>query len=458
MHLPDLLNNLENKSLVLRQEQGDVVRYRMLEPVRQYANHKLMLINEVKSTQSRHAEYFAVWSAKIEPKFWFQVQQFELDEIQIEYANFRAALEWATNRPSGWAGGNLGATSVQLVGGLYAYWTERGYLTEGLEWCQRVLGQPSCSTRTWARAKVLECSATFNYLLGNLPAARTLLEESVAIFREVGNKQSLARALLQQSYVEYGDSDLRFMQTVSEESLALAQELRDEWVIAESLRMLGNVMRGKGEYEHAGVFFQECLARVRRLNSLTLHSFLLRDIAFLAYDRGQPVVARRLFEQSLEIARGLGHKVLISFLLQHLANLHKSECNYPQAISLFREGLAMCWELGKRNTAAFQLIDLAALAMQQADPERAARLFGAGEAILESDDLPIPHHRQQDYARAISILQEHVGEAYVAAARSEGRAMTLEQAIAYALEDDDDTTASDPAISSVEPLITTDHS
>jgi hypothetical protein len=65
--------------------------------------------------------------------------------------------------------------------------------------------------------------------------------------------------------------------------------------------------------------------------------------------------------------------------------------------------------------------------------EKAARLFGASEALREALGTPLPGSYRANYERNLSSMRKQLDEASVAAAWAEGRAMTMEQAIAYAL-------------------------
>jgi hypothetical protein len=107
--------------------------------------------------------------------------------------------------------------------------------------------------------------------------------------------------------------------------------------------------------------------------------------------------------------------------------------DYQRALALFQESLVLRKMLGGREGVARSLAELASVALAQARPERAARLFGAAEAMREMVNVPLPPADRVDYDRQLAVLRIDLDETTFAAAWAEGRAMTLEQAIEYAL-------------------------
>ena len=132
----------------------------------------------------------------------------------------------------------------------------------------------------------------------------------------------------------------------------------------------------------------------------------------------------------------MGHSSSTAIALSRLGQMVFRGGDYQRALALFQESLVLRRTLGSREGVARSLVGLASVALAQARPEHAARLFGAAEAMRDLVNAPLPPADRVDYERQLAALQKELDETTFAAAWAEGRAMTLEQAIEYALAPD----------------------
>jgi tetratricopeptide (TPR) repeat protein len=154
----------------------------------------------------------------------------------------------------------------------------------------------------------------------------------------------------------------------------------------------------------------------------------------VAYHRGDYGTARALTEEGLAIERELGvHRGVAS--LNSLARIARSQGDHREARSLFGESLAICQEQGRKLDLAECLEEMAWLASEQRQGERAARLFGTAEALREAMGAALAPVDRAEHDRSVVAARTGLGEEAFAAAWAEGRALSLEDAIKYALED-----------------------
>jgi hypothetical protein len=132
--------------------------------------------------------------------------------------------------------------------------------------------------------------------------------------------------------------------------------------------------------------------------------------------------------------RQAGDKWSIAMRLLVLATGAASDGDYPQARTLCQEGLALSHELKDKRGIAWFMDVLAAVAGAQGQAQQAARLLGAAERLLEGIGIAFSGGTHSAHARRVTATQTALGEEAFAAARAAGRAMTLEEAIACALE------------------------
>ena len=144
----DLLSGLVEKSLVVaRGSHEGGVRYRLLEPVRQYALEKLEESGEAEDAKRAYARYFLALAEEAEPELLGPRETEWYDRLEEEHDNIRAALSWSLEG----ANPELG---LRLAGAIWWFWQRHGHLSEGLRWLDEGLakgGGPSAI----ARAKAL---------------------------------------------------------------------------------------------------------------------------------------------------------------------------------------------------------------------------------------------------------------------------------------------------------------
>jgi ATP/maltotriose-dependent transcriptional regulator MalT len=387
----DLLGALVDKSLVVVDKQGEETRYRLLETVRQYGRDRLLEAGEAEAVRERHRDWFLALAEEVDAQFRRSVQETWLDRVEKEYENFRAALGWSLTEERGVE------TGLLLARTLTRFWEVRGYLSEGRAFLAQALGRLGADPPTRERAKALNAAAVLAWMQGDAAASRALFDESLVIERTLGDTAGVA------------------------------------W----SLHHLGHVAALQGEYETAKALYQESLALFRELQNQTGIAFSLADQGNMALKEGDLGAAQSLYEESLRISRELGNKVSIAIALNNLGKIAREQGDTRAAWALHRESLTTRLELGDKGGYPWSLEAFARLAAS-GDPERAARWWGAAEALRESLGLPLPPNEREEYDRYRSAAREALGEEPFAIAWAEGRAMTPEQAVASALEEDEE--------------------
>jgi tetratricopeptide (TPR) repeat protein len=428
----DLLTRLVDKNLVVYEEdehgQG---RYRLLETVRQYARDRLRESGTREAGRTRHRDHFLALAEEAKPKLTGPEQALWLDRLESEHENLRAALEWCQEDEKQGAEGEL-----RLSAALPWFWWTRGYLSEGREWLAAALSRPgTAQERTKARADALTGAAVLAWMQGDNAAARSLHEESLAIRKELGDKQGMAAAINNLGTVAVEQGDYASARAFFEESLALNRELGNRAREALNLNNLGSVAMEQGDYASARAFFEEALALNREVGKRAFEADSLDNLAAVAYQQGDPDLARALLEESLTIHQELGHKGGMASWLVNLGSLAWQKGDCATSWSCLAECLRLCLALGDKRSTASVLEGCAGLAQAQQQPQRAVRLYGASDALGAALGVPLPPNERAEVDRLLAALRATLGEAAFDSAWSAGRALTWEQAIHYALEE-----------------------
>ena len=156
----------------------------------------------------------------------------------------------------------------------------------------------------------------------------------------------------------------------------------------------------------------------------------------VTYAEGDSAQAAAFFEEGLALARITGNRHPMVWSLNFLGHIAKQQGNYEEAMGHFAESLRLSRQLMYLDAMIWSLEGLSGVAGAQQDGQRAARLYGAVEALRETWKLPQAPRQWFEYENDVAIARALLNEETFAAARAEGWAMALEQAIAYTLEDD----------------------
>jgi tetratricopeptide (TPR) repeat protein len=431
----DGLGSLVDNSL-LRQDhpEDSEARFALLETIREYAVERLAAAGEGDALRRRHADYYLALAEEAAPRLSGPEQITWLERLEAEQDNLRAALAWSQAEPED------AEVGLRLATALYRFWHVRGSLIEGREWLRQVLArdagrQASDAARTGPlRARALNGAGVLARAQGSYTAARSVFEESLALLREARDRWGTANALHNLGSVALYQGEYGRATALLEESLAIWRELEDRWGIATALHFLAQATHYQGDHRRADALGEESLALFRGIGDVRGIAMALRNLASVAYARCDDDRAARLYDECLPLYRDLRDTWSIALARHGMADVARRRGDYDRAAALYRESLLLRQERGDQRGAAECLEGLASLAAAQEQPTRAAHLFGAAEALRAAIGAPLPTRDRELYEGYMATVRTGSGETAFAAAWATGQAMSVEQAIAYALE------------------------
>jgi len=422
----EFLSHLVDKSLVIVDEQNGATRYRMLETIRQYGQEKLRSSAEDSRIHQRHFAFFLELAENatsrlltVEQKKWFA-------ELDSEYGNLMSALEWALDRDP--------VNALQLTTALAQYWEVRGYIGEGRTAIGRALGQARDAPKE-LRADGLRWQAKFAARQGDYAQTQEPLEESFNLSREVGDKQGMARSLHNTGMVFSLQGDYTAAKISYEKGRELLKDIDDKRELAALTTSLGNVANYMGDYETARRHQEESVTLFRALGDKFGLFIALNNLGIVLESQGEISSARRYYEESIETAYELGEKNLVAYALNGLAHVLYLEENYPEANRYYRESLLVSQEIGERRCIAYCFEGFAKIASRHGSARRAARLLGAANALRQALGAPLIQAEREELDQDVIVTQNRLGERAFEEAFAEGRAIAIEQAVEYALRE-----------------------
>lgn len=422
------MSALVDKSLV--QQQANIQhepRFTMLETVREYALERLEESGELERLRRRHASYFLDLAGEEERASQGPLQKAWLDRLEAEHDNLRAALAWSLTSQSDTEMG------LQLTGALSHFWYVREHHSESRMWLQNALERGSGATAT--RAKVLVGAGRLAWFQGELARAKMLAEESLTLYQDLGDDAGAAFALLVLGRTAVSQGDLWRGAALVEESLTLFRQQGNEWGIARALTILGDRALFEHDPDSARAKFQDALAICQNLEDAEGIALSLLYLGRAAYMRGDDANSNTLLQESLVAFEDLGDSRGVAEVLLEMGRVAHAQGNDRHALALCRESLVLSQKLDNKSHIAFCLTTLAGVIQAAGDTARAARLFGVAEMLLKSLDAVLDPGGSLNYDSDLAAARTRLGEPAFEEARAEGRAMTFEQAVAYALSE-----------------------
>src|SRR5438445_1473211 len=454
--------SLIDKSLLQQTEQeGEEPRLLMLETIREYGLEVLAASGEMEITRQAHVLYYLRFSEEAEPELAGPRQVIWLERLAREHENLRAVMQWSLEQAEGERGDARTREIVLRLGGaLRQFWYMRSYFSEGRDFLERALSR-SDGVAVSVRAKALIAATRLNVSLDYLDRAEALCEESLALYRELGDTVGIASSLHLLAAIAWGRGNLAMARSQEEESLALFKELGDKRSVAYALVYLGNLAIDQGEYVRARSLLEDSLEMNKELGDTTSIADSLFNLARLCYlSQGDLTQAHTWLEESLALYRELGDKESIAYYfhlsgllalgvgetalassrvaqavalfkemrhqygtsvsLYALAQVVEASGDDARSQSLYEEGIAVARKEGNRQMVAFGLEGLARVVAVQGELAWAARLWGAAETVRETSGAPIAPRERPAYESRVTAARAALGEKPFATAWAEG--------------------------------------
>ncbi len=360
-------------SLVERRPEADPPRFSMLETIRDYAREQLEQRDDVDGVRERHARCFLALAEEAERELLGGADRaLWLDRMTLEHDNLRAALAWARE-----AAPDL---MLRIAVAMRLFWELRGHLREGRSALAAALAQAG-DRAPEVRARACNAAAVLAYRQGDLAAAADYVRESLALYRELGDREGVARAL--------GE--------------------------------LGNVAAEQGELERAVELYEECAAELRAVGNDAGLAVALANLGDVAFKKGELGRAAGLLRESIALQRQTGDRDSVAAGLFTLGRVEFTRGENDKAVAILAESLEIATEIGYRECIAYCLAGLAHAALAGGGAEEAASLFAGADALFEEIGASMQQFERDAYDAAVAAVRRELGEERFAAAWTAGR-------------------------------------
>jgi predicted ATPase len=418
------ITSLVNNSLLHHEESVDgEPRFGMLETIRAYALERLAESGEMEALRAGHAQYYG---DIIINQASYGI--FSAIALQRELDNVRATLSWCASTPKGI---ELGARLVWI---LQWFWYRYGYFSEGRLWTKQILASPLLPEGSKSHAMALESSGFLAVWQGEQEEGLVQIETSLAIAQKLKDEQIMPVLLMSKAiaYISMGRDSTA--QPLLRESLELFEDQNLPYFHSMTIVLLGNVQLGLGNLEQARELYEDAAVRARALGEYWILSFALSNLGEVARLQGQYHLARKYYEECKTLLRETVDTGDLARVVHNLGYIAQYDRDFPRAESQFRKSLTMFRRLGNRRGIAECLAGLAGLKARQGEAQWGATLLSAAESLLQSTGGAWwPADRVEVEANQ-EIIRSALSESELTAAEKKGKAMKLDQALAFASE------------------------
>ncbi|MET8428436.1 protein kinase [Nocardia sp. NPDC004860] len=402
--LLDVLSSLVDKSIVIREESSGVVRFRMLETVRDYGREKLRESGEDHRLRRRHRDWCHQLALAAEAGWISDRQPDWSARLEREQPNLRDALEYSLAENTEQAA----EAGLQIAAALFMFWTFRGLYSEGRRWIDQLLHHPARQSVP-DRVKALHVGCIMAAVQGDVPAAAALAEEGRVLAEPVPTPMTQALIVYADGIVALYRGELPLAVSCLERAVAMLNSNRQGSLYAAALARLGGVHALAGDTEVAIQCYQQLISITEEVGESYFRSLALWGLGVAAWRQGERSRAIELFEDALRVNRRMRSPFVAALSLEVLA-----------------------W-----------------VADANGDAERAAVLMGAAQEGRRSFGNPAPILPMVDnHDECVRTTRSALGARRFDAAFRKGRAMGMDDAIAYALGEKpaDTVPASGPAV------------
>jgi tetratricopeptide (TPR) repeat protein len=400
----------------------------MHETIREFAQERLIERDDATATAARHCDYYLNMAKTGRAKLLGPEQAEWTRRLESELDNLRAAIALALS------GGADPVLAVKFEVALMNFRILRGYGTEARKNMRAVLALPGVLEPNIARGHALYVGGVLATSQGDYAEATQLLTECLALRRNLAEPSDIAATLstLSVLYLRSGNAPKAF--ECEQESIGIFRQLGDKVGEAIGLLHLGEIGVQVADDGQAQVHFEQCLALARSIKHQELESECERNLGELALAKGDLEIARARFERSLAVCRDGENKRDEAIALWCLGKTSLAKGDHGEAAKRFAESLR-AFESFEMNVEALDCLEDCAVFLQTVGrPEHAVRLQAATTSIRAALALPRSPRDEPKRERNISAAREAAGEAAFNAAWAEGERWAFDDAIEYVLE------------------------
>jgi non-specific serine/threonine protein kinase len=415
---------LVNCSTVEAEAHGGTLRYRQVETLRQYAEHRLAETGETTVRRDRHLDWYLNLAEVASPELSGPDQRMWLLRLEREQDNLRMAMRFSLEDPPD------SQRCLRLAWALHTFWLRHGHAQEGLTWLDRALDHhpPGIPADTLARVNALKAAGILAVAQRDYDTAEVRFAAGLRAARELNDLTAIAEGAFQLGRNRYRLGYAARAVALIEESLATWRRQRSQ--DADAVRRCQQALAElRGDFEHAADLLEERLGSARRVGDAWEIATMTANLGVFAYLRDEHSKATDLLECSRAIFEDLEEWVGVAWCITHMGRAARRRGELAAARDHFSDGLALFQRTGVAWGVADCIEGQAGLLILMKQFERAACLLASAEKIREANSAWRAPRSSQRLRDDVSALRGALGYGRFDSAWRDGREWTIDTAI-----------------------------
>jgi non-specific serine/threonine protein kinase len=430
----ELTGRLVDQSLVVGQpnESGDM-RYRMLEPVREYALERFTETGLAANLRTEHRDWYLALAELARPGLFGPHQGIWFARLEREHDNLRAALEWSLQEPRN------AVSALLIAGALYWFWRRRGHGAEGRVWLARALAHDAHLSTSVdpnlkrARLRALRSAGILACEQGDYEAADKLLADSLALAEALEDTASIAESLYWFGFNGFFLGHREQGRVRMQRCLDLWRQVGDAWGMTFPLAAQVSAALWRGEFERATTLARERLSLAQQTGDPWLIASVYGQLGLVAYHQGQYDQASELLEATQRAFVELDDPVRLANNFTSRGIVARAAGEPFAGLDCFSEGLRAHHRLGQLWGVVDGLEGIASILTDLGRFELAAQLIGTARALRTKLGF-LPSSFGADYHdRVAKTVRGALGDARYDALCVKGERLDVDAAVAGTL-------------------------
>lgn len=422
--LLELVSLLADKSLITMNQDADEARFVLLETIRQYASEKLCESNQADAVGNKYTAYYLAFAEGGNAELEGPRQGLWLERLEREHDNLRATLRRALECKDA-------EKALRIASALGPFWNNHAHHAEGRQWLEATLGMSGDSLAP-ARADALLRLGSVMILQGDFAAARIRLEQSLELWKSLGDKRGMIEVFLELANLNLYEGDSITAYRELKAGLELARELGDKRRIALALFRFGTIKHYEGDEGAARQFFEESINLFRQVGWSSWVARVLTGLGEVARVQGDYDRAEAHYRESLALYQALGDKWWIALLLGNMGFVALHRRQEAKAKAAFVESLELWSVLNAPRLIPESLAGLAGVAAAGGMIVDAVRLLGAAAALRDASHIVWEATDRAELEWIATSLRNRLDPSSFKLAWAEGGALRQEEAVAKA--------------------------
>jgi predicted ATPase/class 3 adenylate cyclase len=327
----DGIATLVDQSLLRVEDLGETPRYVMFDAIREYAAEMLQANGECDAIEERRSRAFLELAESAAPQLAGADQRRWLDRLEREHDNLRATIMWAANKPDP-------DLAIRVAFALWRFWQQRGYLNEAQTRLDDLHGR-GWDLAPLLRARLAEARGGVAYWQADQATAEACYTEALELWRQIGDRREIANALYNRAYAEAawimggegGAGDAPRARRMLEEALAIYRELGDVAGEGNILWALGSFHFFANEMPEAEATYREALALHRAGGNRTMEAWSLHMLALALVSQQRAAEAKAAAHEALTYFKEAGDVAGITLVLDDLSGVALFDEDLPRA-------------------------------------------------------------------------------------------------------------------------------